>query len=348
TINYRFKNKITLAKNTTPGPLELQSLLARMLKAGVDYCAMEASSHALDQKRTEGIDFSSAIFTNLTQDHLDYHKTLGSYFRAKAILFRDIRPGAFVVVNNDDKYGKMLKKLTAARVITYGIKNKSDIMARDIKFDTRHTEFTLVGPEGRMNFRSWLIGRYNVYNILAAIAWARQEGIPLAVIRGAVSEFTSVPGRLERIESPVAFSVFVDYAHTEDALKNIISTLRQIAQRKIITVFGCGGERDKGKRPKMGEVATELSDYAIITNDNPRSEDPRAIISDIKKGIRKKDFCVIYDRLEAIKKALSLAKQRDIILIAGKGHEDYQVLKNKRIYFDDRKAVRECLQSMKY
>lgn len=348
TINYRFKDKIIPAKNTTPGPIELQSLLAKMLKEHINYCIIEVSSHALDQQRVGGIDFRSAVFTNLTQDHLDYHGTLKNYFQAKAGLFKDMSPGSFVVINNDDRYGRRLKELTCAEVISYGIENDSDVMAKDIRFDITHTEFRLVTSKGEADFKTKLIGRHNVYNILATVAWALKEGIDLFTIKSALGEFSFVPGRLERIDFDGRFSVFVDYAHTQDALKNIILTLRQLSGKKIIVVFGCGGERDKRKRPKMGRVVSELSDYAIITNDNPRSEDPNEIIRDIKKGIRKRNFCVIPDRLRAIKKSLSLAKSGDIVLIAGKGHENYQLLKDRRIHFDDRHVIRRCLKSPKY
>jgi UDP-N-acetylmuramoyl-L-alanyl-D-glutamate--2,6-diaminopimelate ligase len=348
TINYRFKDKIIPAKNTTPGPIELQSMLTRMLKEDINYCIIEVSSHALDQERVEGIDFHSAIFTNLTQDHLDYHKTLENYFQVKAKLFKDISPSSFIVINNDDRYGRRLKRLTCAKVISYGIKNKADVVAKGIRFDIKHTEFRLVSFKGEMDFKTKLIGRHNVYNILATVAWALRGGIDLFTIKSAIEEFSFVPGRLERIDFDRRFSIFVDYAHTEDALRNIILTLRQLTQKRIIVVFGCGGERDKTKRPKMGRTVSELSDYAIITNDNPRSEDPDEIIQNIKKGIRKRNFCVIPDRLRAIKKSLSLAKSGDIVLVAGKGHENYQILKDRIIHFDDCETIRECLKSLKY
>ena len=346
TINYRFKDKIIPSKNTTPGPIELQSLLADMLKTGIDYAIIEVSSHALDQDRTLGIKFHSAVFTNLTQDHLDYHKTLENYFRSKAKLFENISPPAFAVINNDDKYGRRIKELTKARIITYGIKNKADIRARDIKFDCLHTEFKLLGAGLETDFRSRLIGIHNVYNILATVGWALQEGITPATIKSVLEGFSLVPGRLERIDFAGDFSVFVDYAHTEDALKNILKTLRPLTKKRIIVVFGCGGERDKTKRPKMGRLASELSDYAIITSDNPRSEDPMEIIRDIKRGIKKNNYSVMPQRLDAIRESLSLAKPGDIVLVAGKGHENYQILKDRSIPFDDREAVKECLKSM--
>jgi len=348
TINYHFKNRVIPAKNTTPGPVELQSLLAQMRDCGVDYCFMEASSHALDQERTEGINFYSAIFTNLTQDHLDYHKTMENYYKAKERLFKDISRRSFIVVNNDDKYGMRLKRASKARLVTYGINTGSRVMAKDIIFDCSGSRFTLASKGVSVPLRTGLIGRHNIYNVLAACAWAMEEGFGVPVIQRAIAGFDPVRGRLERVGSGAGFSVFVDYAHTEDALNNVIRSLRQLSGGRIIVVFGCGGDRDKAKRPKMGRVVTDLADYAVITNDNPRSEDPASIIRDIRKGIKKDNFCILPDRARAIKKSLLLAKSGDIVLVAGKGHEDYQVLKNKTVHFDDREAVNRCLRSMNY
>ena len=348
TVNYRFTDKIFPSKNTTPPPIELQSMLSNMLEEGIDYTIMEVSSHALDQDRIGAINFHSAIFTNLTQDHLDYHNTLSNYFQAKAKLFKNINANSFVIINNDDRYGRRLKKLTPARIITYGIDTQADVLAKDIRFDMSHTEFLLTANKGQMKFKTKLIGRHNVYNILAAISWALSEGLDLSTIKSAIEGLYLVPGRLEKINSDGDFWVFVDYAHTEDALKNVIKTLRQLSAHRIIVVFGCGGERDKTKRPKMGYAVTELADYAIITNDNPRREDPERIIEDIKKGIRKNNYYVIPDRKEAIRKALTIAESGDIVLVAGKGHENYQILKDRIIQFDDRRIVKECLSSMNY
>ena len=344
TINYRYNNMVIPAKNTTPGPIEIQSIISDMQNRKVDYLAMEVSSHALDQSRVLGVNFHSAIFTNLTQDHLDYHKTLNNYFLSKAKLFTELSRKAFCVINNDDKFAVRLKKMTPAKVITYGIRNKSSVMARDIKFNVTHTEFLLITPRGEIRIRTSLIGIHNVYNILATCAWGLEAGIKLSKIQSAISDFKIVPGRLERINTDKGFSIFVDYAHTDDALKNVIGTLRHLHPKRIITVFGCGGERDKLKRPKMGKVATALSDFAIITSDNPRSENPKAIIEDVLKGIENTNYCTFVDRFKAIKKALSLARAGDIVLVAGKGHEDYQVLNTGPIPFDDRKVVRECLR----
>ena len=348
TINYRFKNKIIPAKNTTPGPLEIQSMLSGMVEGGVSYAAMEVSSHALDQDRVLAVNFHSAIFTNLTQDHLDYHKTLKNYFQAKAKLFRAMSPRSFVVINNDDKCAPALKKITRAKIITYGIENKADVRAKDIKFGARRTEFNLIFSGRQVRFRVNLIGRHNVYNILAAAAWGIKEGISLKTIKGAFERFSAPPGRLERINSRKGFSVFVDYAHTDDALKNVISALRQLSPARIITLFGCGGQRDKLKRPKMGKVATELSDFVVITSDNPRSERPLDIVKDIQKGIKKNNYRVILERREAIKESLLLARSGDIVLLAGKGHENYQIFNNKSVRFDDREVARACLKSLNY
>jgi UDP-N-acetylmuramoyl-L-alanyl-D-glutamate--2,6-diaminopimelate ligase len=347
TINYRFKGKIIAAKNTTPGPGQLQGLLKKMHLQKVKYCAMEVSSHALDQERVAGINFSHAIFTNLTQDHLDYHKNLENYFLAKTKLFRNLPTIAKAIINNDDPYGKRIRRLTRAKVLTYGIKNKSEIMAKKIKFGMQATEFTLVAPRINIRIKTNLIGRYNIYNILAAVAWGISEKLPPADIKSAIEKFKSVPGRLERINSFKGLGIFVDYAHTPDALFNVISALRPLVKGKIIVVFGCGGERDKLKRPLMGKVVTELADYAIITSDNPRSENPGQIIKEIEQGIRKSNYCLLPARGEAIRKGLSLITKADCLLIAGKGHEDYQILKNKVLKFSDRKVVRECLGLMK-
>jgi len=348
TVNYRFNNLILPSKNTTPGPLELQSLLARMHKANIDSVVCEVSSHALDQRRVEGINFASAIFTNLTQDHLDYHKTLKNYFLAKARIFEGLNKKSFAVINNDDRYGARLKKMTKARIVTYGIVKRADFMAVDIRPNLKATDFRLViSGKDLGEFSTPLIGRHNIYNILAAIALASSFRIPLKIIKKVIKEFSAVPGRLERIDVASGLNIFVDYAHTEDALHNVINGIRQISlpDQRIIVVFGCGGERDKTKRPKMGKIVSFLADYAIITNDNPRSEDPREIVRQITKGMRRNNYCVIADRRDAIYTSLTMARNNDIVLVAGKGHETSQILRDKVIHFDDREVVREiCLQ----
>jgi UDP-N-acetylmuramoyl-L-alanyl-D-glutamate--2,6-diaminopimelate ligase len=350
TVDYRFKDTVIPSKNTTPGPVELQSLLAKMLESGVNYAVMEVSSHALAQERVEGIEFHSAIFTNITQDHLDYHHTREEYFQAKSKLFRNIHSSAYAVINNDDPYAARLKELTKTQIVTYGITNNSDIMASKIKFDISHTEFILRDniSQRQLRLKTQLIGIFNTYNILSAVAWALKDGLDVKTTVSALEKFNYVPGRLERIDSGALFEIFVDYAHTEDALKNAINTLRQLTAKRLIVVFGCGGERDRTKRPKMGKVVTESADLAVITSDNPRSEDPKEIIADIKQGIKKDNYYVFVDRREAIKKGLTLARPGDIVLLAGKGHENYQILKDRRLEFDDREVARQCLKSLNY
>jgi UDP-N-acetylmuramoyl-L-alanyl-D-glutamate--2,6-diaminopimelate ligase len=346
TVNCRFQDKVFPSLNTTPGPLELQSMLGDMLSSGVTYPVVEVSSHALDQGRVASINFSAGIFTNLTQDHLDYHKSLEEYFSAKSKLFCGLSSSALSIINADDPYGVRLKKLSRGKVITYGIDSDCDVKAMGLNTGQSSSAFLLQSGTWKGQIKTRLIGRHNVYNILAAFAWALGEGLDPVKVKQALENFSHVPGRLEYIGSENGFSVFVDYAHTEDALKNVLNALRAIDHNRIIVVFGCGGERDKTKRPKMGSVVSQMADYAVITNDNPRSEDPFQIIKDIEAGINKNNFCVIPERLEAIRKALSLASTGDIVLVAGKGHEDYQVLKDKTLHFDDREAVRQCLQSM--
>ncbi|MDD5465896.1 MAG: UDP-N-acetylmuramoyl-L-alanyl-D-glutamate--2,6-diaminopimelate ligase [Candidatus Omnitrophica bacterium] len=347
TIDYHFKGKVIESKNTTPGCVELQSLLARMYAGGVKYCAMEVSSHALDQDRVAGINFNRAIFTNLTQDHLDYHKNLENYFQAKARLFRSLPSSGVAIINNDDSYGRRIKRLTGAKILTYGIKRPSAVMAKDIDFDMHGAEFTLVAPKINLRIKTHLVGRHNIYNMLAAIAWGISEKLSIKDIKSAIEKFKNVCGRLEKVVCKRGYSIFVDYAHTPDALFNVISALRPLVKGRMIVVFGCGGERDKLKRPKMGRVVTELADYAIITSDNPRSEDPLRIIEDVCAGIDKNNYCRKPGRFEAIRAGLSMAKKDDCLLLAGKGHENYQVLKDGAVHFNDKEVVLKCLKSMK-
>jgi len=346
TVNYRYNDRVIESVNTTPGPVQLQRLFREMADGNVTHLAMEVSSHALDQDRVAGICFSSAIFTNLTQDHLDYHNGLEDYFCAKAKLFAGLEAGAYAVINLDDQYGRRLVESSKGRIVTYGLDAGAQVYAKDIVMDTDHTQFALCGCDQPVVMKTPLIGRHNVYNVLAAAAWALQSGIPAAVIKNALERFTAVPGRLERIDGRGGVRIFVDYAHTPDALSNVINTLRPIAARKIIVVFGCGGDRDRTKRPVMGKVAAELSDHAVITSDNPRSEDPGGIIEDITRGISKTNYTVVPDRAAAIRTALSMGGEGDVVLIAGKGHETCQIMKDEVLHFDDREVVRECLRSL--
>ncbi len=344
TVNYRIGDQIIPSKNTTPGFLDNQRYLAELAALKVDYCVMEASSHALDQGRLEGIDFSAGIFTNLTQDHLDYHKDMDQYFKAKSLLLKNLSPSAAAIINVDDPYGKRLLAITQGQFLTYAIDGTADVRAQDIHFKLSGTDFEIVFPQGRISMHTPFIGKHNVYNILAAFAWGLSQQLPLETIRRGIKNLACVPGRLERVANDKGVFIFIDYAHTEDGLLNVLSALRAIAFKKIILVFGCGGDRDRAKRPKMAQAACHLADYSIVTTDNPRSEDPQAIINEIIAGFTQKNYEICVDRREAINRALQLSHEDEVVLIAGKGHEDYQILKDRTITFDERAIVRELLK----
>jgi len=346
TIAHRWADKVIEARNTTPGSIELERLLSEMAAEGVRYCAMEVSSHSLDQGRVDGIDFKAAIFTNITGEHLDYHKTPANYLKAKARLFSGLKSTGLAVLNADDPNCGKIKKKTKARVLTYGIKNKSDVTADEIKFGLDKTDFLVrSGKWGSFRLRSPLIGTFNVYNILAVTACALDEGIGIEAIKKAVAGFRGAEGRLEAVKTGRDFKIFVDYAHTDDALENVLKALRQLVKNRLIVVFGCGGDRDRFKRPKMGAVSSRLADYVVITSDNPRSEEPSSISRQIEKGIGKGfgSYEIILDRYEAIKKAIEIARPRDIVLIAGKGHEKYQIIGDKVLPFSDKEVVQRIL-----
>lgn len=347
TVNYRIGEDILPSKNTTPGLLDNQRYLAEMAAKKVDYCAMEVSSHALDQGRVGGIDFCSAIFTNLTGDHMDYHVNMENYFLAKSKLFVALTPNAAAVINTDDDYGKRLTGMAKGKIMTYALKEKADVTAEKAVLDFSGTAFVLCSPQGKISVKTKLIGRHNIYNILAAAGACLSQGMSLEDIRRGIESLTAVPGRLEQIHSGQDFHVFVDYAHTEDALHNVLTSLKSVnqAKSKIILVFGCGGDRDRTKRPKMGRVASALADFVVITSDNPRSEDPKVIVDEVVRGCEGRNFEVILDRKDAIQKALSLAGTNDVVLIAGKGHEDYQIFKDKTVHFDDREIVKGFLNA---
>lgn len=347
TIHYKFKNMIFPSVNTTPGPLEIQSFLAKMQKEKLKYCIMEVSSHSLDQERVRDVKFHTAVFTNLTQDHLDYHHNLDEYFKAKAKLFTNLRSKSWAIINKDDKYGKKLLKFTKARKITFGFSNGAKIQAKGIKLNINGTEFKIITPKGTLKIKTALFGRHNIYNILAAVAFGFAENIALGKIKRGIEKINYIPGRLESIAGGQKFNLFVDYAHTDDALKNVLLSLREFNKGKIIVVFGCGGQRDISKRAKMGKVVSNLADYFIITNDNPRNENPNKIVRDIEKGINAKKYDVVLDREKAIKKAINLAEEQDTVLIAGKGHETSQIFKNKTIASDDREIAKKALKCLK-
>lgn len=346
TINYKFKKHVLPSINTTPGALEMQAFLAKMVKEKLRYCVMEASSHSLEQERVRDVDFHIAIFTNLTQDHLDYHHNLEDYFRAKSKLFTNLDSESYAVVNIEDPYSARLLKLTKARKITFGFSEKSQIRATNIRLSIKGSDFQILTSKGSFSIQTELIGRHNIYNILSAVSVGVIEGIDFSTIKRGIEKIDCVAGRLEAINQGQKFGVFVDYAHTEDALKNVISSLKEFHKGKIIVVFGCGGQRDTTKRPKMGRLVSQMADYFIITNDNPRKEDPQKIVKDILKGIKTKNYDVILDRGKAIEKAIKMAGDNDTVLIAGKGHETSQILKNKSLAFDDREVTRRILNCL--
>lgn len=345
------------AKHTTPQAPELQATL-RMIKdvEKIDNVVMEVSSHALDQNRVGGCRFNGAVFTNLTQDHLDYHITMDNYFKAKVLLFEHLKEGNFAVINADDEYGDRFISVVpeGVKVFTYGVKQQSDVMAKDIQFSLNGAEFTLVtgdhinstgSKEYKVNLH--MNGMFSVYNVLAAITTGLALGIDIEVALKALQNVKGVAGRFEVVvKKPL---VIVDYAHTPDGLENVLKSAREITPKdgKLICLFGCGGDRDATKRPKMGAIAERLADKIVITSDNPRSEDPQAIITDIIAGLKSvntESVIVEPDRGTAIGLLKTIANNNDVVLIAGKGHEDYQILKDKTIHFDDREEARKVFE----
>jgi len=335
------------ADNTTPDAVQLAEMMARMCDNGLEAMVMECSSHGLDQQRTAAIDFQAAAFTNLSGDHLDYHGSIEAYLTAKSRLFEGLGEDATAVLNAQDKASKHLAKLTRAKVWYYGLDGDYDIAAEIQDAGLWGTRFgmKLLGEELTVHLS--LPGAYNVSNCLAAAALARAAGVSVEAIGSALAEFNGVPGRLERIEGTKDFTVLVDYAHTDDALRHVLETVRALTQRKLIVVFGCGGDRDRSKRPRMAQAVEKWADRIILTNDNPRRESPADIFGDVRAGFSaqgKKKVTEIAQRRQAIEFAIGIARKDDVVLIAGKGHEDYQILGDKRIDFDDRKVVREVFQ----
>jgi UDP-N-acetylmuramoyl-L-alanyl-D-glutamate--2,6-diaminopimelate ligase len=348
TIGYRLVREALPAPNTTPESLDLQKYLAEIVHAGGTHAVLEASSHALALNRLWGCPFAVAIFTNLTRDHLDYHKTFEEYFAAKRRLFEGTGAAAPAagVINRDDEYGQKLLGL-AARTLTYGIESGADITTRKPVFSPAGIEFAAETPAGKIEIRSKLVGRPNVYNILAAIGAGVALGLPNEVIAAGIAQLSAVPGRFERIDVGQPFLVLVDYAHTDDALRNLLATAKELNPGgRMLTLFGCGGDRDRTKRPIMGEVAGQVSDVVVLTSDNPRSEDPLLIINDVIVGVQrtKAKLFVEADRQKAIEKVLDEARAGDIVVLAGKGHEMYQVLRDRTIEFDDREVARKVLR----
>jgi UDP-N-acetylmuramoyl-L-alanyl-D-glutamate--2,6-diaminopimelate ligase len=352
TIAYHTPRGEHPAPNTTPESLDLQSFFAEIRDTGGSYATLEASSHALAMDRLWGCHFATAVFTNLTRDHIDFHKTFESYFEAKRRLFEGTGAGVpdVAVVNTDDEWGKKLVGL-GKKTLTYGLENGVDLKAKKFQLSFNGLSFIAQTPNGVIQVESALVGRINVYNILAAIGAAIGLGIPNQTIEGGIRNLRAVSGRFQSVDRGQPFLVVVDYAHTDDALENLIRTARELnAKGRIITVFGCGGSRDRTKRPIMGELAGRLSDLSILTSDNPRQEDPLKIISDIVVGMQKSGgkYMIEADRAKAIRLAVDEAQAGDIVLLAGKGHEDYQIFADRTIHFDDREEAQKALQERGY
>jgi UDP-N-acetylmuramoyl-L-alanyl-D-glutamate--2,6-diaminopimelate ligase len=370
TVNYRFHGKVLPAPNTTPESYELQKILREMVDQGLTHVVMEVSSHAVDLRRVDDCSFDMGLFTNLSQDHLDYHKTLENYFQAKKRFFDEILPsgkkthGHTMIVNIDDLWGqRLLQEIgTSIPVKTFGMESVCDTSVSKYILSIEGIRADIITGERSFTISSPLIGKFNLYNILAAVAASHSLNIPYECIQTGIENLKNVPGRLEKIIVPGKPDVFVDYAHTDDALLRVLQNLSAFKKENIITVFGCGGDRDRGKRPLMGNAATTWSDFTILTSDNPRTEDPLSIISQIEAGVCKssvkkflpeeiinnvteKGYVVIPDRKKAIETAVSLAGVSDIVLIAGKGHENYQIIGDKQIAFDDRHVAKQALMN---
>jgi UDP-N-acetylmuramoyl-L-alanyl-D-glutamate--2,6-diaminopimelate ligase len=345
TIQYRIGARAHEAVRTTPESSDLQALFKEMKDAGCSHVVMEVSSHSLQLKRVHGCAFQAAVFTNLTRDHLDFHGDMDSYFAAKKVLFETyLKHDGVAVLNADDERSEALAAATRARVIRYGFREHADVRATDVQLSIEGSRFRAKTPLGDFAVDSPLLGRFNVENLLAALAAAIGLGLdPAQALKGILS-VAGVPGRMERVFAGQDFAIIVDYAHTDDALRNLLETVRGLQPRRVITVFGCGGDRDKTKRPLMGAVASRLSDVIVVTSDNPRSEPPEAILEEILLGVNGGRGCerhVIVDRRDAIARALELARKGDAVVIAGKGHETYQELRDRQVPFDDRQVARE-------
>lgn len=353
TVEYEIGSRSIPAQRTTPDAVTLQSMLAQMVEAGCLSAVMEVSSHALVQKRTHGIAFDVAVFTNLTRDHLDYHHTMEEYFEAKALLFDDLGTGgktATAVVNLDDPWGRELTERISppGGILTYGTHPEAMVCAEGSRMTQAGTRCRVRTPWGHGRMALHLLGGFNISNALAAVAAGGAMGIDLEPMLGAVSAIDHIPGRLEEIPTGLGFQVFVDYAHTDDALEHVLTTLRPITPGRLLLVFGCGGNRDATKRPAMGAVADRLADYTILTSDNPRKENPLAILEQIEGGFASSErHAVVENRRQAIEAVVSMARRDDVVLIAGKGHETFQELSNRTVPFDDRIVVREACTKRK-
>ncbi len=355
TVGYVFGTQHQEASHTTPGSVQLQDMLAQMVQAEMDVAVLEVSSHALALDRVAGCEFDIVVFTNLTQDHLDFHETMDEYFRAKLRLFTDYVGSKQkslpkrAIVNADDPHAKDILKYCTIPNWTFGVTAPADIQAEEIRLSVDGTTFWVKSPHGSFHITSHLVGEHNVSNMLAAIGIGLEMGMTPANIQEALHAVRSVPGRFECIDEGQPFSVVVDYAHTDDALCRLLTAAQAIKTGRIVTVFGCGGDRDSGKRPKMGKVAVSLSDLVVLTSDNPRTENPREIIREIEAGIQeipsdeRSSYEVIPDRAKAIRYAIQAARPDDLVLVAGKGHEDYQIIGTEKVHFDDREEVRKAI-----
>lgn len=354
TIQMKIGDRTFPVKNTTPEVVDLQRSFRMMLNERCEYSVIEASSHALDLGRTRGCEFHIAVFTNLTQDHLDYHETMERYREAKGLLFSQLGnrysdepdQNSYAVLNADDEASSYFARITPAQVITYGIEKPADVRAQNIRITSAGTAFTLSTFRGSIDVQLKLIGKFNVYNVLAATSVALLEGITLPQIKKSLESISGVSGRFEPVQAGQPYTVLVDYAHTPDSLENVLATIREFAEGNVICVVGCGGDRDRGKRPLMAQIAAKYSDLTVITSDNPRTEDPEAIIADMAEGLKEVErdrYVTIVDRRQAIFDAIGRAQPKDVVLIAGKGHETYQEINGVRYDFDDREVAREAM-----
>jgi len=359
TIEYRYAGKAIEAPNTTPSAIQLARMLAEMRDAGVNALVMEASSHAADQRRISGIEFDGCILTNITQDHLDYHRTMEAYAEAKKSIFTDYiqrrgtQPGKGAPVaafNVDDEWGARFAADYKGNKLTYALQSDADLRATDIEMLGSNSRFRLHTDGATTDIGMNLVGMFNIYNALGSIALCKGLGISMEHVVAGLGSLDTVPGRLEQVRAGQNFMVLVDYAHTPDALERVLVNSREMTRGKLIVVFGCGGDRDPGKRPIMGKAAGELADYVVVTNDNPRTEDPEKIADQVMAGVRESERPTdavqrILDRKGAIHHALGVAQEGDVVVIAGKGHEDYQILGREKVHFDDREVAREFLQA---
>lgn len=342
TVHYDLCGRSVTAPMTTPGPLELVAYLRECVTAGARVAVMEVSSHALDQQRTAGLRFAAAAFTNLTGDHLDYHGTFENYCAAKARLFADLDADAVAVVNRDDPRHEVMIRGCRGRVVTFALDREADISARISRSTSQGTHYRIQIDGHELVLENAIVGRHNVYNAMTAAGLARALGAGFEAITAGLLSVRNIPGRLQRVPCRSAADVFVDYAHTDDALRNVLSVLRPLARRRLIVVFGCGGDRDRTKRPRMARASAEYADAILVTSDNPRTEDPRAIVDEIVAGFddaARSRVVVEVDRARAIHAALAAAGDGDVVLIAGKGHENYQEINQRRIHFDDVEAA---------